>query len=688
MASTVRVDVESMYKCLGYVLDIITMNPEWNESFNPIDTSTMPHYDKFITRHIDLAVMQKKLVQRVYNTPEEFLADISWIVHNMSIYTTKDPSPSKNLKSKLMTAFTNSVKDIEHHITRLRERFNTFNYGPYMELVDPSRFEEQRRTMLPGAYQKKVKVTIKRSEGEMVAVDSSSNDEVQTLPSSNVRSEVEKSITSEQPATKVTIISPRKRMTRRMSRFIRQTEEGIDQSPTAADGSQQALNTLANNDKALECGQTTDRTTDDKIETYNESGGNPKNLSLLLRRGSQSWETLSKRRKSVIDKSMLSNMNAVSKTKSPETGSKAIETQNNINKNVPKAIIQQDAVDKPIGQKEATTLPSTEMAKDILPSFKELPQKNKSTSLEAASAVAAVSLGNTVTSVQQAPPAVLAADAAGGKTGGSNSSATVIVPSKQRARKSFPGGSFNSNRNVTSKQAVSIAAPVSDKAIVSIPKELVTPPSLASPIPIVESHQGNNNDALGSSASNDNDDVMIIEDESAPVTVPCRERRIVEKNQLPPPLVPKPPITFPPSSENNVDLNNSMQIFDDSSNRVLDHIRFVIEDLLKEMSGKGSSLAEVAMLKLKLEQQQQFWVQEKQKLQTGYKTPVIQSVHGRDSMIIKVSSRTAQNGGNTIGSANSSQQQQQQQQKNMTARYKSIQKAASPNKPLGVLLYE
>uniref|UniRef100_A0A182W030 Protein kinase C-binding protein 1 n=1 Tax=Anopheles minimus TaxID=112268 RepID=A0A182W030_9DIPT len=861
-------DIEAMYTCLGYILNIITINPVWNESFNPIDKSSMPNYDKYITHHMDLAVMSKKLAQREYKAPDEFLVDMNWIVHNMSIYATKDkmdllkdaramqkkakneidemepcpecykhantqaerwftkpcskphllvwaklkgfpywpgklyglrggnqayvrffathdrswmpvkdcflyskqdPSPTKNLKTKLMTAFINSVKDIEHHITRLREQFNTFNYGEFMVLVDYARFEEQRRAMLPGAYLKKVKVTIKRSDGEMVAVDSSSNDEIQPLPSSKIMLEVKKDEAAVQPAAKEMAASPRKRMTRRMSRFLRNTDEEIGQPSTSAEDLQQVLtasNTLANSERTLECNQTTDKAVDGKMDNSKGSGYNPKNLSLLLRRGSQSWETepLSKRRKSIIiDKAVLSNINTISKTKLAAKGSN--ETLNTMKKNVPKKGIDVVPSVTPTEKKEATTLPNAvphtksttpsdsvkktivstqkdatqpvvekainvppiapvekhslpkandlcsleeistdieakrvlevtlasdalksvgnrdsvgghalttvsvdseascktvsstiasgdktqpaitetnikqeitivdevntvKMAKDALPSSLELIHKNAAPPMDVVSVqttTPTVSSGNPVKTVQQAPPAVLAVDAVG-KAADMNNSMTTTVPSNQRARKSFPGGAINSNKNVTSKQAASLTPNVllpastlnSKNATVSIPKELVTPSTEISLIAGIDNHNSGCNDVFASSVLNDNDDVMIIEEEIAPATVPSRERKIDKKNQLPPPLVPKPSVTISPPNDSNIDLNDSMQIFDDSSNRVLDHIRLVMEDLLKDMSGKGSSLAEVAMLKLKLERQQQLWMQEKQKLQSEF----------------------------------------------------------------------
>ncbi|XP_049286409.1 protein kinase C-binding protein 1 [Anopheles funestus] len=801
----VRADIESMSKCLGYVLDIITMHPEWNEMFNPIDKSIMPHYDKYITRHMDLFVLKKNLAQRAYKAPEEFLSDMSWIVHNMSIYPDKilllkharamqkkskheieeiepchecyihantqsehwfkepcskphllvwaklkgypywpgklyminnnnqayvrffathdrswlpvkdcflysqqDPNPSKNVKSKLTSSFANSVKDIEHHITRLREQFTIFNYGPFMELVDPLRHEEQQRTMLPGAYLKKVKVTIKRSEGEMVAVASSTNDEVQTLPKNKVRLELDKSATlvNKEPAKKGTPISPpRKRMTRRMSRILRDADEVSEQPLPRIECSQEVTNvpnvsltpSEDKADKTIERNQSSDRTTDDKIEDSKSSDCNPKNLSLLLRRGSQSWETepLSKRRKSTIDKTIL--LTAASKTNPPIAPTNVTETDKQIDitnmnkhdeeptaekptsitsvkkstmpevnltttcaakakepqKHTAELVAVTVPVEKPSPQKELVSAPVAAVVPAVVPasdpaedrpsppsatvtvnvtqdanaSFdinQEVSVKEEIVTVPEVIAIAHDNNNCTLVAAREQTASVGSSESllatrpvameisAVGKTemtkGDTNSAPIPIVPSKQTARKSFPGGAG--------------AKPVlpsgtlgnSKSALVSIPKELVAPSEELSMIPTADNQV---DVCLGTVLNDQEDDVMIVE-EAITSPIPCQEWTMNKNHQLPPPLAPKPPERHPPPSDSTIDLNNSMQIFDDSSNRVVDHIRMVMEDMLKEMSGKGSSLAELATLKLNLERQNELWRQEKQTMQQEF----------------------------------------------------------------------
>ncbi|XP_052902257.1 uncharacterized protein LOC128309819 [Anopheles moucheti] len=786
MAPNVRADVESMTKCLGYVLDIIMLQTEGNEFFNPIDKSVLPHYDDYITRHMDLAVLKDNLVKKKYKAPEEFLADMSWIVHNMSIYPDKvmllkqaramqkkakneidemepcyecyiyantrseqwftepcskphllvwaklrgfpywpgklymlntnnqayvrffathdrswmsvkdcflyckqDPNPSKNWKNKITVSLAQSVTDIEQHITRLQEQFRTFNYAPFMELVDPSRFEEQQRAMLPVAYHKNVKVTIKKNKGEMVAV-ASSNDDAQTLPATKARLEMKANaaLANKEPIKKQTIISPpRKPTTRRMSRLMRSADE-VGEQPVVNAGCQESTNVLtasavANADKSFECNQLSDKTIEDTaVKNSNVADCVLKTLSLRLRRGSQSatWETepLLKRRKSAAllanaageTNSLASCADAQERTgtkankevaesnveKEPNTSNAATDTTcnqhaanlasdtlesavngiaavsqpvvciSNTDVNPSSSVTEIDIKQEIIVDDEVNTVIQT---KDVRPLSiaKEQVQKENATTLDAVKnqIIPAVSLEKVVKSVQQTKPEVLVISAVGGKADDTNTAAVTIVPSNQRARKSFPGGAGGSTaKNVTSKQA-SFLAPNellpdtlhnSKKALVSIPKELVTPSAV---IPTTDNRKNDHNDVGAASASKDSDDVIIVEDmndtiATTPPLVPCTVPEIEKTNQPLPPLVPKPLETIPPPTGGTIELNNTMQLFDDSANKMLDFFRMVMEDLLKDMAGKGSSLVEVATLKLNLERQNELWMQEKQTL--------------------------------------------------------------------------
>lgn len=969
-------DIESFTTCLGYLVKILLMQTNLNNSLNPINKSLMPHYEKYITRHIDLAVLNELQTQKVYKSSDEFFSDVGWIVHNMSIYpdntillkharalqkrakqeieemepcyecyikantlcedwfrepcskphllvwakmkgypywpgklyvinannqafvrffgahdrswmsvkecylfSERDPNPPKqNLKSKLVLQYASSLEDIKHHIARLREQFNTFNYGSFMEAVDPTRLEEQQREMLPGAFLKKVKVTIKRSEGEMVAVASAACDEASQPPLDKSKSSVEEpervsSPTSKLSAKKVATSSSRKRMTRRMSRILKM----VDELPTPLANTESSQNLVAspsaflvsNNDKAAEDKQTTAVAAESAGENVDDPDCDPKNLSLLLRRGSQSWETepLSKRQKSGAEKGTLVNV-AAKTTKATATSSNAKEKQQIVaveepvvekkaivppppdvmvdkailasvaptstkknstatglkakereqketvepvaeqaimvidktilasvattktnstakalkTKEPPQAIAKDVAVDPVAGEviivssnapnqtppgtldkmmdtavvntvnvsqhssiqtatevqhpshtlttvansfeavvtatnttkpcvdplkslvsvnvptvcttvaaahshavskaTDATTstvktnpgpIAADDIKKEIssddeihivecpkvaLPAVPtaEAVRNDSSASLAPSTPSAStdvtkrqhitspISSANAVKSVQQTPPAAVLSI--------SSNTSVPTIKNNQRARKSFPGGASSNAKHVSAKQAASslvhnvslpttitlssasaqqtltnppqqpLITPMS--ATVSIPKELVAPSTVVSLIPNADAIASLNT-SNASIVSNDNDDVMIIEEESIPssgTSVASRGRKIDGNNQLPPPLVPKPPDTtislLTTNDYSMEELNRTMQLFDDSSNRVVDHIRTVMEDLLKEMSANGSSLAELAALKLNQERQQEVWFREKEKQQHAF----------------------------------------------------------------------
>lgn len=54
--------------------------------FNPLEKQQFPHYDEYVTNHMDLEMVQKSVAERKYRTTDEFMADVSWMLHNASIY--------------------------------------------------------------------------------------------------------------------------------------------------------------------------------------------------------------------------------------------------------------------------------------------------------------------------------------------------------------------------------------------------------------------------------------------------------------------------------------------------------------------------------------------------------------------------------------------------------------------------
>ncbi|XP_055543640.1 MYND-type zinc finger-containing chromatin reader Zmynd8-like isoform X2 [Wyeomyia smithii] len=61
--------------------------------FNPLDNEQFPNYAQYVTKHVDLAMLQKNVDDQKYQSTDAFQADIGWILHNASIY----PNNSKLL---------------------------------------------------------------------------------------------------------------------------------------------------------------------------------------------------------------------------------------------------------------------------------------------------------------------------------------------------------------------------------------------------------------------------------------------------------------------------------------------------------------------------------------------------------------------------------------------------------------
>ncbi|XP_062559260.1 MYND-type zinc finger-containing chromatin reader Zmynd8-like isoform X2 [Armigeres subalbatus] len=53
---------------------------------NPLDKEQFPNYDGYVTKHVDLTTLQTNIAEQKYLTTEAFQADVSWMVHNATIY--------------------------------------------------------------------------------------------------------------------------------------------------------------------------------------------------------------------------------------------------------------------------------------------------------------------------------------------------------------------------------------------------------------------------------------------------------------------------------------------------------------------------------------------------------------------------------------------------------------------------
>lgn len=60
--------------------------PLQSSILNPLDKDQFPNYDQFVINHIDLTTLQNNVTDQKYHSTESFQADVSWMVHNATIY--------------------------------------------------------------------------------------------------------------------------------------------------------------------------------------------------------------------------------------------------------------------------------------------------------------------------------------------------------------------------------------------------------------------------------------------------------------------------------------------------------------------------------------------------------------------------------------------------------------------------
>lgn len=80
-----RLKIDSLIVSLKFAMKRMQMLKGSN-LFSPLDKQQFPHYDEYVTKHMDLEMVQKNVTDRKYRTTDEFLADVSWMLHNASIY--------------------------------------------------------------------------------------------------------------------------------------------------------------------------------------------------------------------------------------------------------------------------------------------------------------------------------------------------------------------------------------------------------------------------------------------------------------------------------------------------------------------------------------------------------------------------------------------------------------------------
>lgn len=80
-----KLKIDSLTVSLKFAMKRLLMLKGSN-FFNPLDKQLFPNYDEYVTNHMDLEIVQKNVTERKYRTTDEFVADVSWMLHNASIY--------------------------------------------------------------------------------------------------------------------------------------------------------------------------------------------------------------------------------------------------------------------------------------------------------------------------------------------------------------------------------------------------------------------------------------------------------------------------------------------------------------------------------------------------------------------------------------------------------------------------
>lgn len=60
-----------------------------------MDPKEVPFYDKYITNPMDLHLLEENMKAKMYGSPQAFLADAKWLLHNSIIFnSTQSPLTS------------------------------------------------------------------------------------------------------------------------------------------------------------------------------------------------------------------------------------------------------------------------------------------------------------------------------------------------------------------------------------------------------------------------------------------------------------------------------------------------------------------------------------------------------------------------------------------------------------------
>ncbi|ESO04103.1 hypothetical protein HELRODRAFT_79586, partial [Helobdella robusta] len=85
------ISVDTLCILLKYVLQRMKL-PETKPFHQPVDCGAVPSYTDYVFHPMDFATIDKNIKKKFYGSPEAFVADFKWILHNCVVFNGKNHS--------------------------------------------------------------------------------------------------------------------------------------------------------------------------------------------------------------------------------------------------------------------------------------------------------------------------------------------------------------------------------------------------------------------------------------------------------------------------------------------------------------------------------------------------------------------------------------------------------------------
>ncbi|KAL0281647.1 UNVERIFIED_CONTAM: hypothetical protein PYX00_002572 [Menopon gallinae] len=90
-----NLSLDQLCTLLNFAIGRMKNVPESQAFWKPVDPKEVPFYDKYITNPMDLNLLEKNMKAKMYGSPQAFLADAKWLLHNSIIFnSTQSPLTS------------------------------------------------------------------------------------------------------------------------------------------------------------------------------------------------------------------------------------------------------------------------------------------------------------------------------------------------------------------------------------------------------------------------------------------------------------------------------------------------------------------------------------------------------------------------------------------------------------------